>query len=69
MLLGCGASCLVGLRGCHKSCGAKIFRDTGKGSPMLVEMGLWECFLCVRAILAVLYLIIVSMVRTKNTEK
>ena len=36
---------------------------------MLVEMGLWECFLCVWAILAVLSLVVVSMERTKNTGK
>ena len=44
MLMGCGASYLVGLCGCHKGCRAKIFRDMGKGSLVLVEMGLWECF-------------------------
>ena len=27
-----------------KVVGWKFLRDTRKGSPMLVEMGLWECF-------------------------
>ena len=36
---------------------------------MLVEMGLWECFLCVWEILAVLSLVVISMARTKNTGK
>ena len=52
-----------------KVVGRKFFRDMEKGSPVLVEIGLWECFLCVWAILAVLSLIFVSMVRTKNTGK
>ena len=52
-----------------KVVGRKFFKDMGKGSLVLVEMGLWECFLCVRAILAVLSLVVVSMARTKNTGK
>ena len=51
-----------------KVVGWKFLRDMGKGSPVLVEMGLWECFLCV-CVLAVLSLIFVSMARTKNTRK
>ena len=47
----------------------KFLRDIGKGSPVLVEMGWWECFLCVWEILAVLYLIVISTARTKNTVK
>ena len=52
-----------------KVMGWKFLRDTGKGSPVLVKMGLWECFMCVWSILAVLFLIVVSMARTKNTGK
>ena len=52
-----------------KVVGRKFLRDMGKGSPVLFEMGLWDCFLCVWAILAVLSLIIASMERTKNTKK
>ena len=52
-----------------KFVGRKFFRDMGKGSPVLVEMGLWECFLCLWAILAVLSLVVVSMARNKNTRK
>ena len=52
-----------------KVVGQKFLRDMGKGSLVFVEMGLWECFLSVWAILAVLYLIVVSMARTKNTRK
>ena len=52
-----------------KVMGQNFLRDRGKGSPVLVEMGLWECFLCVWAILAVLSLIIVYMARTKNIGK
>ena len=69
MLLGCGIICMVGLCGYHKGCGVEILREMGKGSPVLVEMGLWECFLCVWAILVVLSLIVVSMERIKNTGK
>ena len=46
-----------------------FFKAMGKGSLVLVEMGLWECFLCVWAILAILSIIVVSMARTKNTRK
>ena len=46
-----------------------FFKAMGKGSLVLVEMGLWECFLCVWAILAVLSIIVVSMERTKNSGK
>ena len=49
--------------------GRKFLRDMGKGSPVLDEMGLWECFLCVWAILVVLSLNVVFMARTKNTGK
>ena len=52
-----------------KVVGRKFFRDMGKGSLVLVEMGLWECFLCVWAILAGLSLVVISMARTKNTGK
>ena len=52
-----------------KVVGQKFLRDVGKGSPVLVEMGLWECFLCVWAILAVFSLVVVSMERTKNIGK
>ena len=52
-----------------KVVGHKFFKDMGKGSPILVEMGLWKCFLCVWAILVVLSLVVLSMARTKNTRK
>ena len=52
-----------------KVVGQKFLRDIGKGSLVLVEIGLWEYFLCVWAILVVLSLIVVSMARTKNTRK
>ena len=52
-----------------KVVGQKFLRDMGKGSLVLVEIGLWECFLCVWAILAVLSLLVVSMARTKNIGK
>ena len=52
-----------------KVVGRKFLRDMGKGSPVLVEMGLYECFLCVWAILAVLSLVVIFMARTKNTGK
>ena len=63
------ASCLVGLCGCYKGCGVESLRDMGKGSSVLIKMGLWECFLCVGVILVVLSFIVVSMARTKNTGK
>ena len=52
-----------------KVVGHKFLRDMGKGSPVLIEMGLWKCFQCVWEILAVLFLVVVSMERTKNTRK
>ena len=41
-----------------KGVGWKFLRDMGKGSSVLVEMGLLECFLCVWEILAVLSLFV-----------
>ena len=69
MLLGCGASCLVGLCGCHKGRGEEIFEGYGEGKSSACRNRLVGVFLCVWAILAVLSLIVVSMARTKNTDK
>ena len=52
-----------------KVVGRKFLRDMGKGSLVLVEIGLYECFICVWAILAVLSIVVVFMARTKNTGK
>ena len=38
-------------------------------SLVLVEMDLWECFLCVWSILVVLSFVVIYMARTKNNGK
>ena len=44
MLLGYGASCLVGLCGCHKGCGAEIFEGYGEGKSSACRNGLVRVF-------------------------
>ena len=60
-----GLDCVVAT----KVVGWIFLKDMEKRSPMLIEMGLWDCFMCVWEILAVLSLIVVSMARTKNIGK
>ena len=44
MLLGGGASYLVGLYGCHKGCGAEIFEGYGEGKSSAYRNGLVGVF-------------------------
>ena len=43
--------------------------DLERVSPILLEMGCWETFVCVWTILAIFSILAISMERSKNTWK
>ena len=49
--------------------GRKVLNDQERVSPVLLEMGCWETFMCVWAILAIFSIFAISMARSKNTGK
>ena len=57
-----GASAMKGL-------GRKVLNGVERVSPIILEMGLWEIFVCVLVVLVVLSILAISMARSKNTMK
>ena len=51
------------------SMGRKGLNDLEKVSPILLEMGCWETFMCLWTILEIFSILVVSMARSKNTRK
>ena len=51
------------------SMGRKVLTDLERVSPILLEMGYWETFVYVWAILAIFAILAISMARLKNTGK
>ena len=49
--------------------GRKVLNDLERVSPIVLEMGYWETFLCVWAIRAIFAIVAISMARSKNTGK
>ena len=49
--------------------GRKVLNDLERVSPIMLEMGLWEIFVCVWAILAIFSIFAISMARSKNIGK
>ena len=49
--------------------GRKFQTDLERVNPILLEMGCWETFVCVWAILAIFAILAISMARSKNTGK
>ena len=49
--------------------GRKGLNDLERVSPILLEMGCWETFVCVWTILAIFAILVVSTARSKNTRK
>ena len=49
--------------------GRKVLNDVERVSPIIIEIGLWEMFVCVWFVLAVFSILAISMVRSKNTRK
>ena len=47
--------------------GRKVLNDLERVSPILLEMGCWENFVCVWAVLAIFAILAISMARSKNT--
>ena len=56
------ASAMIGM-------GRKVLNDLEMVSPIMLEMGWWEIFVCVWAILAIFSILAISMERSKNTGK
>ena len=57
-----GASAMKGL-------GRKVLNDVERVSPIILDIGLWEIFLGVWAVLAVFSILAISMARLKNIRK
>ena len=49
--------------------GRKVLNDLERVSPILLEMGWWEIFVCVWAVLTIFSILAISMARSKNIEK
>ena len=49
--------------------GKKVLTNLERVSPILLEMGCWETFVYVWAILAIFAILAISMARSKNTGK
>ena len=49
--------------------GRKVLTDLERVSPILLEMGCWETFVYVWAIVAIFTILAISMARSKNTGK
>ena len=49
--------------------GRKVLTDLERVSSILFEMGCWETFVCVWAILAIFAILAISMARLKNIGK
>ena len=47
----------------------KVLNEVERVSPIMLEMGLWEIFVCVWSVLAVFSILVISMARSKNTGK
>ena len=51
------------------SMGRKVLNDLERVSPILLEMGWWDIFVCVWVVLAIFSILAISMARSKNTGK
>ena len=49
--------------------GRKVLNDLERVSPLLLEMGCWETFMCVWTALAIFAILAISMARSKNIGK
>ena len=49
--------------------GSKVLNDLERVSPIMLEMGLWEIFVCVWAVLAVFSILAIPMAKSKNIGK
>ena len=45
--------------------GRKVLNDLERVSPIMLEMGLWEIFVCVWVVLAIFSILAISMARSK----
>ena len=49
--------------------GRKFLNDLERVSPTKLEMGCWETFVCIWAVLSIFAIVAISMARSKNTGK
>ena len=49
--------------------GRKVLNDFEGVSSIVLEMGCWETFVCVWAVIAIFAIMAISMARSKNTGK
>ena len=49
--------------------GRKVLNDLERVSSIMLEMGWWEIFVCVWAVLAIFSILAILMARSKNTGK
>ena len=49
--------------------GRQVLNDLERVSPILLEMGCWETFVCVWIVFAIFSILAISMARSKNIEK
>ena len=49
--------------------GRKVLNDLDRVSPILLEMGCWDTFVCVWAVLEIFAILAISMERSKNIGK
>ena len=69
MALGCGLCSWLVRASATSGMGRKVLNDLEMVSPILLEMGCWETFVCVWDILAIFAILVISMARSKNTGK
>ena len=49
--------------------GRKFLSELNRASPILMEMGYWDIFLCAWAVFTVFSILAISMARSKNVGK
>ena len=49
--------------------GRNVLNDLERVSPILLEMGCWETFVCVWTVLAIFIILAISMARSTNRRK
>ena len=47
----------------------KVLNDLERVSPIVLEMGCWETFVCVWVVLVIFTIVAISLARSKNTGK
>ena len=67
--LGLVVFCSWWIRGSAVGMGRKFLSELNGASPILMEMGYWDIFLCAWAVFAVFTILSISMARSKKRWK